>query len=82
MKFCLLVLGISFVNGVQLEMNEMQETTMEIMNTYAESLANAIEAIDAGTSTPSQNLTWLVSLSEMWVRETMEPESVVFSQQG
>lgn len=59
----------------------MQETTMEIMNTYAESLANAIEAIDAGTSTPSQNLTWLVSLSEMWVRESREEESVVFSQQ-
>lgn len=69
------------MNGVQLEMNEMQETTMEIMNTYAESLANAIEAIDAGTSTPSQNLTWLVSLSEMWVRESREEESVVFSQQ-
>lgn len=43
---------------------------------------DAADAIGAGTATPSQTLVWLVSLSETWVRETMDPESVVFSPQS
>lgn len=52
------------------------EQTMETLTPYMTALADATEAIGDGNSTPSQNLIWLVALTEMWARE-----SVVFSQQ-
>ncbi len=37
---------------------------------YAEALLEASVAIDRGEPTPQQNLIWLQSLSEMWVRQS------------
>lgn len=50
----------------------MNSDTEAIMNEYDQSLNDAAEAIAAGISTPNQNLKWLISLSETWVRETLE----------
>jgi hypothetical protein len=47
------------------------EQTMETITPYMEALADATEALENGTSTPSQNLIWLQALSEMWVRESV-----------
>jgi hypothetical protein len=53
------------------------EQTMETLTPYMTALADATEALENGTSTPTQNLIWLQALSEMWARE-----SVAFSQQS
>lgn len=58
----------------------MENTTEQIMDNYLNSLCNAMLAIDNGTATQSDSLIWLVSLTEMWVRESTGQLDVAESQ--